>query len=132
MAALSVSLLLTICAAIENYNGPVLLTINKGDWIIIYGLVNQISKVNQTGSVYEVTMSVHQARLLEQGKLNVKRHLVSETVLDFQKTETPSKVRHGINNTANGFQGQGLCDSKPRECSPFRFPQWINGQILVI
>lgn len=59
MLALLVSLLPSICAAIENYNGPVLLTINKGDWIIIYGLVNQISKANQTGSVYEVKMSVH-------------------------------------------------------------------------
>lgn len=59
MVALLVSLLPSICAAIENYNGPVLLTINKGDWIIIYGLVNQISKANQTGSVYEVKMSVH-------------------------------------------------------------------------
>lgn len=59
MAALLVTLLPSICAAIENYNGPVLLTINKGDWIIIYGLVNQISKANQTGSVYEVKMSVH-------------------------------------------------------------------------
>ena len=59
MAALLVSLLPTICAAIENYNGPVLLTINKGDWIIIYGLVNQIRKVNQTGSVYEMKRSVH-------------------------------------------------------------------------
>lgn len=59
MLALLVSLLPSICAAIENYNGPVLLTINKGDWIIIYGLVNQISKANQTESVYEVKMSVH-------------------------------------------------------------------------
>lgn len=59
MAALLVTLLPSICAAIENYNGPVLLTINKGDWIIIYGLFNQISKANQTGSVYEVKMSVH-------------------------------------------------------------------------
>lgn len=59
MAALLVNLLPTICAAIENYNGPVLLTINKGDWIIIYGLVNRISKVNQIGTVEEERMSIH-------------------------------------------------------------------------
>lgn len=51
MAALLFTLLPAICAAIENYNGPVLSTINKGDWVIIYGPVNQISKVNQTGSI---------------------------------------------------------------------------------
>lgn len=60
MAALFVNLLPTICAAIEHYNGPVLLTINKGDRIIIYGLVKQISKVNQIGSVQEVKTSLHE------------------------------------------------------------------------
>lgn len=51
VAALLVILLPAICAAIENYNGPVLSSINKGYWVIIYGLVNQISEVNQTGSI---------------------------------------------------------------------------------
>lgn len=59
MAALLAGLWATIWAATENYNGAGLLTINKGDWIIIYGLVNHISKVNQTGSVYKVKRSVH-------------------------------------------------------------------------